>query len=175
LRARGQVVVASNLSGIGFRSSSPAHGSTFFTVSAVVALFGGGLVALGSLLDWSGVSYSSRLDRSLALAAGLLVILVAALCLTWHRRLLLAAVPPAVLAANMGVVNYDDIANRRYEFEAYPAADVGIGLYLVIIGAGLGVLAGLAAIAPYRRLRSRVLRDDGSVECPSQPSRGEQR
>jgi hypothetical protein len=52
----------------------------------------------------------------------------------------------------MGIVNYDDIANKRYEFAAYPTAAVGVGLYLVIAGASLGIAAGLAAFAPGRWL-----------------------
>jgi hypothetical protein len=125
-------------------------------VATVFAVLGGALVAVGSLLDWSGVSYSSQLDRGLAVAAGVLLLIVAALGFAWHRRILIASLAPAALALNMGIVNYNDITNGLYEYAAYPDAEVGVGLYLVIVGSVVAIAAGMLALVPPRWVGSSV-------------------
>jgi len=51
-----------------------------------LALAAGVALSAGALLDWSGVDYSSRLDRGLALGAGCLAIAAATLALVWRPR-----------------------------------------------------------------------------------------
>jgi uncharacterized membrane protein YidH (DUF202 family) len=123
------------------------------SIAAVVAV-AGALVAAGSLLDWSGVAYSSHLDRGLALAAGLLMVLTSGLAVSASGRFLALAIPLGALALNMGFVNYDDVANNLHEYRAYPQAAVGVGLYLVIVGACLGIAAGVGTLVPRRWLSS---------------------
>jgi len=82
------------------------------------------------------------------------VIVAAILALTLHLRILILAVPLGALALDMGLINYGDVANKLYEYRAYPSAAVGLGLYLVIGGAILAIVAGVAALAPHRWLTS---------------------
>jgi hypothetical protein len=112
---------------------------------AAVGLVAGVLLALASLLDWSGVTYSSRVDRGLALAAGAAVIVLALACFLWRPGVLALAIAPGALGLNMGIVNYRDIDANAYEYAAYPAASVGIGIYLVLVGAGLALIVGIVA------------------------------
>lgn len=51
---------------------------------SVVAVIAGALLMLGSVTDWSGVEYSSRLDRRLAFAAGAATVAVALAALAWR-------------------------------------------------------------------------------------------
>jgi hypothetical protein len=102
---------------------------------------GGALMSLGGLLDWSGVPYSSSVDRRLAIAAGLLAILVSVGAL-WQPWVMWLGFVAAALGLNMGIVNYVDISAHAYEFSKYPNARVGVGIYLIIAG-GVLVTAGM--------------------------------
>lgn len=64
------------------------------------------------------------------------------------------AIPAGAVGLNMGVVNYHDISSKRYEYDCYPHATVGTGLYLVVAGGALGLLVGLVSLVP----RSLLLR-----------------
>lgn len=65
-----------------------------------------------------------------------------------RRWLAAAALAVAgALALNMGIVNVRDIAGHRYEYGSYPDAAVGIGLYLVLAGGVVALLAAVAAAA----------------------------
>jgi hypothetical protein len=121
---------------------------------AAVGAAAGALMVAGSVLDWSGVEYSSALDRGLALAAGAVVILSAALAVVWRRELLGLAVVGGALGLNMAIVNIRDIDGHRYEYVTYPEASVGIGLYAVLVGAVVSVLVAVASFAPLSRRRS---------------------
>src|SRR5947209_7110092 len=95
--------------------------------TAIALTLTGALCAAGSALDWSGVSYSSTLDRGLAaVAAGAFFF---AAFLTHRRRVWVLTFVATVLALNMAFVNMNDIANHRYEFTRYPGARVGLGLF----------------------------------------------
>jgi hypothetical protein len=114
-------------------------------------LAGAVLIAVGAVTDWSGVSYSSHLDRALSLAAAVAVaglIPLVARGPTWVALLLLV---PAALALNMAVVNILDVRDHRFEYADYPDASVGLGLYLVAAGGLLVVVAALTAFADRRR------------------------
>lgn len=100
----------------------------------------------GALLDWSGVSYSSHLDRGLALAAGCLTLAAAALAALWRPRRLGLAIVSGVLGLNMAIVNMTDISAHHYEYARYPDATVGVGLYLVLAGGALALAAGVVAL-----------------------------
>jgi hypothetical protein len=121
--------------------------------SWVLAVLAGAiLIAVGAETDWSGVSYSSNLDRGVSLGAAIaaagLVPLVAR-GPAWVPLLLLV---PAALALNMAVVNILDIRDHRFEYADYPDASVGLGLYLV--GAG-GLLVAVAATTGFVDRRRR--------------------
>jgi len=122
---------------------------------AVAAVAAGALMIVGSLLDWSGVEYSSGLDRGLALAAGALAIVAAGLAVAWRRRALALAVVAGGLGLNMAVVNIRDIAGHEYEYAAYPEASVGVGLYVVLAGSALSLAGGVASLLPIRRRAAR--------------------
>ncbi|HEU0247329.1 MAG TPA: hypothetical protein VFR38_09630 [Gaiellaceae bacterium] len=64
------------------------------------------------MLDWSGVDYSSRLDRGLALGAGRLAIAAATLAVVWRPRMLVLAIVSGVLGLNMAIVNIKDISGH---------------------------------------------------------------
>jgi hypothetical protein len=114
-------------------------------------LAGGAILALGSVLDWSGVAYSSRLDRAIALAAGVLSMVIGVAGFAWRPRAVGFAILFGVVGLFMGVVNYDDIRNHLYEYAAYPGARVGLGVYLVTFGSFLSLVAGILALAGRRR------------------------
>ena len=119
---------------------------------AAVGFTSGVLLTLGSVLDWSGVAYSSGLDRALAFAAGALMIVLAAIALTWRPRVLGFAIASGVLGLNMGVVNFRDINDNLHEYADYPNASVGVGIYLVLVGGALALLVGVVTAAtPFRR------------------------
>jgi len=119
---------------------------------AVLALTAGALLAVGALLDWSGVGYSSRLDRGLTLAAGCLAISAAVLAAVWRPRMLVLAIASGVLGLNMAIVNIKDISGHDFEYADYPAASVGVGLYVVLAGGALALAVGLTALLPRRYL-----------------------
>jgi uncharacterized membrane protein YidH (DUF202 family) len=50
----------------------------------------------------------------------------------WVMWLGLVAAP---LGLNMGIVNYVDVSTLSYKYTAYPNARVGVGIYLVLVGA----------------------------------------
>ncbi len=115
-----------------------------------VGFASGALLMLGSLLDWSGVSYSSDFDRAAVFTAGALMIVLAAGALWWRPRLLAFALAPAVLGLNMAVVNFTDIDGRLYEYAHYPDASVGIGIYLVLVGATVALFLGAITVISQR-------------------------
>lgn len=119
---------------------------------ASLGLASAGCLLLGSILDWSGVAYSSTLDRRIVAACGVALVLLSAAALVWRRRLLAFALAPAVVSLNMGVVNYRDIDGHEFEFERYPEATVGVGVYLVLVGAVLALAVGGASVLPPRWL-----------------------
>jgi len=114
------------------------------------ALAAGVLLSIGALLDWSGVDYSSRLDRGLALGAGCLAIVAATLALVWRPRLLVLAIASGVLGLNLAIVNIKDISGHDFEYAEYPNASVGVGLYAVLAGGALALAVGLTAVLPRR-------------------------
>jgi hypothetical protein len=119
----------------------------------LVVLAGALLIAVGAVTDWSGVSYSSHLDRGVCLAAAITAAALGSLAArrgpSWLPLLLLV---PAALALNMAVVNILDIRDHRFEYADYPDASVGVGLYLV--GAG-GLLVAVAAATGFVDRRRR--------------------
>lgn len=125
-------------------------------VPAAIGFASGVLLIVGALLDWSGVAYSSALDRRLAFAAGASMIALAVVALLWRPRVLALAIAAGAIGLNMGIVGYRDISGRLHEYAAYPDASVGVGLYFVIVGAALALLLGLATAAP--RSWSRFVR-----------------
>jgi Na+-transporting NADH:ubiquinone oxidoreductase subunit NqrE len=116
----------------------------------VLALAAGVLLTIGALLDWSGVDYSSRLDRALAVAAGGLAIATATLAVVWRRRVLVLAIGSGLLGLNMAIVNIRDISRHDFEYADYPEASVGVGLYMVLAGGALALAVGLTALLPGR-------------------------
>lgn len=122
-------------------------------VAPAAATLGGGLLVAGSLAEWSGVAYSSQLDRMLMLAAGAATIAIALLAIRRGARTLSWAILPGLLALNMAVVNINDIATHSYEYRADPEAYVGWGLYVGVAGAL--VVLGVAVLHIAATLRSR--------------------
>lgn len=120
-----------------------------------LAVAAGALLMLGAVLDWSGVKYSSRLDRTLAFAAGAFAVAVAVIAFAWRLRVLALAIGSGLLGLNMAIVNASDIRRHEFEYAAYPGASVGVGLYLVVVGGALALLVGLAALLPRRWLDRR--------------------
>jgi hypothetical protein len=120
---------------------------------AAVAAVAGVLMIAGSALDWSGVEYSSHVDRWLAFGAGAIAAAVAAVALR-EPRALLAALAAAALGLNMAIVNIRDISGHEYEYARYPQASVGLGLYLVLAGSVLALAAGIASLWPLTRRRA---------------------
>lgn len=105
------------------------------------------------MLDWSGVSYSSHVDRGLSIAAAILVVAIAAFGNRGNVRIPLLLLIPSALALNMAVINIRDIHGHRFEYADYPEASVGVGLYLLAAGAVLTGLAGVAGFLDRRRRR----------------------
>jgi len=60
------------------------------------------------------------------------------------------AIGSGALGLNMAIVNINDISSHEFEYEEYPDAAVGVGLYLVLAGAALALAVGLAALLPGR-------------------------
>lgn len=118
----------------------------------MVALVGGAVTTLGAVLDWSGVGYVPPHDRELAAGAGAVAGAIGLVALRLPRLVVLAVLP-ALVGLNMGVVNFRDVSEHRYEFAAYPSADVGIGLYLVLAGASLLLATAIAGAVGWRRAR----------------------
>jgi hypothetical protein len=118
--------------------------------SIIVASAAGAALVLGAFVDWTGVDYSSHLDRTLAAVAGAVVIVLAAAALAWRRVVLALCILPGALGLNMGIVNVLDIERHRHEYAAYPDAAVGVGLYLVLVGGSGAVLVGLLAVREWR-------------------------
>jgi uncharacterized membrane protein YidH (DUF202 family) len=119
-----------------------------------MAMAGGVLLSLGALLDWTGVPYSSTIDRGLAMAAGLLAVLVALVALWRWTSVMWLGLVAAALGLNMGIVNYIDISTHSYEYTAYPNARVGVGIYLVVAGALLIMLGTVLWLTTRQRRRS---------------------
>jgi hypothetical protein len=90
------------------------------------------------------VEYSSTLDRGLVLVAAAMAV-TAPFIGRWPAAV--ALVVAGALALNMGIVNVRDIAGHRYEYGSYPDAAVGIGLYLVLAGGVVALLAAVVAAA----------------------------
>lgn len=122
-------------------------------VAPAAATLGGGLLVAASLAEWSGVAYSSHLDRMLMLAAGAATLAIALLAVRRAGRRLSWAIVPGLLALNMALVNINDIATHSYEYRAYPEAYVGWGLYVGLVGAL--VVLGVAVVHIAAALRSR--------------------
>jgi hypothetical protein len=112
-------------------------------------------VAIGAVLDWSGVAYSSRADRGICIAAAVLIAVTAAFMNRGRERLPLLLLIPAAVALNMAVINIRDISGHHFEYARYPDASVGIGLYVICAGV---VLTGVAAVTGFvdRRRRRRA-------------------
>lgn len=121
--------------------------------TGVVLTVIGVLCLAGSVLDWSGVSYSSGLDRGLAAVAGG-AFLFAAL-LRRRRHVWVVTLLGSVLALNMAIVNINDIANHRYEFARYPHARVGSGLFVLLTCGIAGLAVSGLSIVSSRRSRRR--------------------
>jgi hypothetical protein len=119
----------------------------------LAAAASGVLIGIGALVDWSGVSYSSRVDRGFCIAAAILVVAIAAVGNRWHSRIPLLLLIPAALALNMAIINIRDINGHHFEYADYPDAAVGVGLYLVAIGGGLAGLAAVTGFVDRRRRR----------------------
>lgn len=117
---------------------------------------GAALIMAGSFLDWSGVPYSSLLDRRIAFLAGILSLIFGGLWLVRPSRLLVPATLLAgVVALDMAVVNYSDIQGHKYEYAAYPAARVGVGLYALLLGSGLLLAGAVSLLAAARKRNNR--------------------
>jgi peptidoglycan/LPS O-acetylase OafA/YrhL len=119
---------------------------------AAVAGAAGALMIVGSALDWSGVEYSSQLDRWLAFAAGVLAAAAGVAALR-EPRLLVSCLAAGVLGLNMAIVNIRDIAGHEYEYAAYPEASVGIGLHALLVGSLLALAAGVSSLPALKRRR----------------------
>ena len=115
-------------------------------------------MAIGAILDWSGVAYSSRADRGICIGAAVLIGLIAAVANRGRERLPLLLLIPAAVALNMAVINIRDIHGHHFEYADYPDASVGIGLYLVTAGAALTAVAAVTGFVDRRRRRRSDLR-----------------
>lgn len=124
-------------------------------------LAGGVLIVVGAALGWSGVSYSSRLDRKIALAAGIAALLLAGVGFRTRRWPFIGGAIPGLLALDMAVVNIHDVAGHGYEYAAFPDARVGIGLYTLGVGAVLELLTSGITLLPgiVRGLNARASRE----------------
>lgn len=123
---------------------------------AVLAFIGAALVVVGSLLPWAGASVVLR-DISTAgtseggvwtLIGGVIMVLGVILLIAYEKpdpgALLIAAAGLGCLI--FGIYKIAEVNSSTYEmaYNSVPA-DVGIGLYLLVAGAAIGILGGLTA------------------------------
>jgi len=115
------------------------------TLLPALGILAGSCLMLGSVLDWSGVAYSSTVDRRLVFAAGVATVALGVAAFLWRQRVLVLALVPAVVGLNMGVVNFRDIDGKLYEFAGQQEASVGVGIYLVFVGGVLALAVGICS------------------------------
>jgi hypothetical protein len=124
--------------------------------AAALLASAGVAAAAGSLLDWSGVSYSSSVDRWLAGVSGGALLALALAVRARGAVLAAGAIVPAAVVLNMAVVNFRDIHGHRFEYAGYADARVGIGIYLLFAAAALGLAAAVLGALAWRRGRATM-------------------
>ena len=122
-------------------------------VSGILALVGGALMVLGSVLPWAQVTSvfgsvslnGTEGDGKVTLVLGLVVAVLGLVALANHRAKLHILVP--ILGLIGGGVGLYDLLNVSSKFESvsseFVRPSVGIGLYLVILGGGVALVAAL--------------------------------
>ena len=120
---------------------------------APAGLAGAILIAVGAITDWSGVSYSSHVDRGISLGAAIAAAVLIPLVVRGPAWVPLLLLVPAAVALNMAVTNILDVREHRFEYADYPDASVGVGLYLVAAGGLLVALAATTGFVDRRRRR----------------------
>jgi hypothetical protein len=127
-------------------------------------VLGAAVVVLGSLLPWAEVTAplvgtvskaGTEGDGVLTLIGALIFggFALPGLAGKRSRGLLIAALVVALLVAAVAVVDMIDVTERFADVEDQVAsvdASIGIGLWLVLLGAGVAVVGGVMALASRR-------------------------
>ena len=150
--------------GAGQAGFAPPGGSTKQAAPAspvvkAVAPIGAVLAAIGSVLEWASVDAGfatvskSGLDAdgALTLPASLIFggLALSALIKVWSLGRMIGALVVAALVALIAVVDIADISSRFSDLEAQGIevdVSVGIGLWLVLLGASVGVAGCVIAL-----------------------------
>ncbi len=129
-------------------------------VVKAIAPIGAVLTAIGSVLEWASVDtgFGTTITKSgldadgvLTLPAGLLFggLALSALLKVWSMGRMIGALVVAALVALIAVVDIADVSSRFSDLESQGfdvEASVGIGLWLVLVGAILGVVGCVVAL-----------------------------
>lgn len=129
-------------------------------VVKVIAPIGAVLAAIGSVLEWASVDAGFTTvtkngldaDGALTLPASLIFggLALSALIKVWSMGRMIGALVLAALVALIAVVDIADVSSRFSDLEAQGFevdASVGIGLWLVLVGAIVGVAGCVIALA----------------------------
>ncbi len=137
-------------------SATPgSQGPTPNRTGPVLSLIGGGLVLLGSFLTWAtvtvgigslgvsgtvGVSGTDG-DGQITLVLGLVIVGIGVVGLMGRPRFWLISLIAGCLAALVAVIDIVDVSRTVSQVQgAYMHASVGIGLWVVLVGAVVGVV-----------------------------------
>lgn len=125
-------------------------------------VLGSAVVVIGSLLPWAEVTVplvgtvskaGTEGDGVLTLIGALIFggLALPGLIGKWSRGVLIAALVVALLVAAVAVVDMVDVAERFAEADDQVVdASIGIGLWLVLLEAGVAVVGGVIALASRR-------------------------
>jgi hypothetical protein len=145
-------------------SGQPVSGPGLTFVKATLVIVGGGLLIAGSFMPWvsATVAFTGTVSRNgmggdgiVTLVAGLVLVLLGVLMLTPTRipKPVIGLVPILAGLAGLGVVaaNWSEVQDRVDAFTSgvgeYGVASVGSGLYVLIIGGVISIIAGILEVA----------------------------
>lgn len=117
-----------------------------------IALVGGALVAIGSLMPWATITHvfgtvnlnGTEGDGKITLVVGLVLVFLAVLELTGTGNIRAIILIVAVVAAGLGVYEIVNLNDRLVDVNTeFARASVGVGLNAVVGGGVLAVLGSL--------------------------------
>ena len=150
---------------------------------AILAVVGGGLSLLGSLLSWAQVTIfigtvgvaGTEGDGKITLATGLVLGIGGVLQLTNSRAGRPLAAVGAILTLLVAAIDLVTLSSRIGELASdFAQVSVGVGLWMVLVGGVLGlvgVFIGQPALARVRMRPDAVLKDP-QTEIGSQSTPG---
>lgn len=147
---------------------APPPAVTRQSVSPVLVLIGGAVMAIGALLPWETVSASIGFDTGtlasvkgtsegagpVVLIVGLVVALLAVLVLTSTIKRMAAGIATAVVTVVSLIFTFGNFSRISDDIDTAPSgvdATLGIGLILVVIASILVVIASIGLIRDKRR------------------------